>query len=440
MGGGLLQLIATGEQDQFLTGKPEITYFKSAYKRYSNFAMELKQQVFNGGVSFGSINSCVINKDGDLMSNLSLYIKLGSLNSNTNGSNVCLKDLSLDMTCSCNKCNKESVFSWVNSIGHALVEYVEIEIGGYLIDKQYGEWLEIWSELTQTYEKKYGYNELIGKKDYGGFNINSFNNELELLIPLNFWFCKNIGLSLPLIAITNHEIKVNVKWREFNSLWISNNPKGQAMPPSFEASLYVDYVYLDLEERKKFATESHFYLIEQVQFNGDYFYQKYNKNPIIKLNFFHPVKEIVWAIQRTDALVKDETNYDDDIYGNDWFNFSNTLNFSNAGVVDIFDSATFQFNGQDRTSNLPAKYYRLYQPLKYHTKIPNNFIYTYSFSLKPEETQPSGSCNFSMFDNARLLLNMRNKEMKSDYIIKIYAINYNLLVITKGMVGLGFSC
>ena len=441
MGGGLLQLIATGEQDQFLTGKPEITFFKSVYKRHSNFAIEVKPQVFSGGVSFGSLNSCTINKDGDLISNLSLHIKLGSLNKHNLEGNVCVKDLNLK--CPCSKCNTESIFSWVNSIGHALIEYVELEIGGYMIDKQYGEWFEIWSELTQNFEKRYGYHELIGKKDQGGFNINSFNDNLELIIPMNFWFCKNIGLSIPIIAITNHEIKLNVKWRQFDQLWITNQSSAEAIPPSFDAVLLVDYVYLDLEERQKFAKESHFYLIEQIQYNGDYYYQKFNKNPIIKLNFFHPVKEIVWAIQRTDALIRSEIDdefNEDFTYGNDWFNFSNNLNFSSAGVVDIFDTATFQFNGQDRMHPLPAKYFRLYQPYKNHTKIPSNFVYSYSFGLRPEEIQPSGSCNFSCFDSARLLLNMKNKEMRSDYIIKIYAINYNVLVVTKGMVGLGFSC
>jgi len=438
MGGGLIQLIAVGEQDQFLTGNPQITFFKSVYKRHSNFAMEVKNQIFSGGVSFGSLNSCVILKDGDLISDIILNIKLGSLNKKTNNK-VCVKDL--NMKCPCNNCCKTTCFSWVNSIGHAIVEYVELEIGGYQIDKQYGEWFEIWSELTQNYEKRFAYNELIGKKEAAGFNINSFDDSLDLLIPMNFWFCKNIGLAIPCIAITNHDIKFNVKWRPFDQLWISNNKNAEPVMPSFEASLLVDFIYLDLQERKKFSSKNHIYLLEQVQSNGDYFFNKSNKNPIIKLNFFHPVKEVVWAIQRADTLIRSTDDDDEDFtYGNDWFNFSNNKNFSSAGVIDIFDTALLQFNGTDRMIPLPAKYFRLYQPYKYHTKCPNNFVYSYSFGLRPEEIQPSGTCNFSCFDNARLMLNMKNKEIKSDYIIKIYAINYNMLVITKGMVGLGFSC
>lgn len=439
MGGGLIQLIATGEQDQFLTGDPQITFFKSVYKRHSNFSMEVKNQIFSGGVNFGSLNSCLIHKDGDLIADIILKINLGSLNQKTNN-NVCVKDL--NMKCPCNECNKSTSFSWVNSIGHAIIEYVELEIGGYTVDKQYGEWFEIWSELTQNHEKRYGYNELIGKKDYGGFDVNSFNDEMELLVPLNFWFCKNIGLAIPCLAITNHDIKFNVKWRQFDQLWISDDVNAEPNIPSFNASLLIDFIYLDLNERKKFSEKNHIYLIEQVQSNGDYFFNKSNKNPIIKLNFFHPVKEVVWAVQRADNLIRSDNNEinEDFSYGNDWFNFSNNKNFSYSGMVDIFDTALFQFNGTDRMIALPAKYFRLYQPYKYHTKIPHNFVYSYSFSLRPEEIQPTGTCNFSCFDNARMVLNMNSKEIKSDYIIKIYATNYNLLVITKGMVGLGFSC
>ena len=218
MTGGLIQLIANGEQDQFITGNPQITFFKCVYKRTTKFSIEVKTQNFMGNISFGSSNTCNITKDGDLISDMSLHIKLGSLNSKSKN-NICIKDINL--ACSCNKCSKKTYFSWVNCIGHAIFEYIEIEIGGYLIDKQYGEWLEIWSELTQNYEKKMGYNELIGKKDLAGFNINSFNDELELIVPLNFWFCKNIGLAIPVIAICNHDIKINIKWRNFDQLWIT---------------------------------------------------------------------------------------------------------------------------------------------------------------------------------------------------------------------------
>ena len=443
MGGGLIQLIAIGEQDKYITGKPEITFFKSVYKRHSNFAIEPKEQIFSGGVNFGQLNSCTVSKDGDLISGMILNINLGSLNedSNNTSNNICIKDI--DLNCYCNNCLKKSegtVFSWVNGIGHAIVEYIEIEIGGHVIDKQYGEWFDIWTELTQNFEKKSAYYELIGKKDPGGYSVKSFQDSMQLLIPLNFWFCKNIGLSIPCIAITNHEIKVNIKWRKFEQLWISNNATDKPKIPDFKASLLIDYIYLDLSERKKFAKDSHFYLIEQTQANGDYYFHKNNKNPSIQLNFYHPVKEIIWAMQRADVLIRSNDDDEDFSYGNDWFNFSNSKNFTSSGVEDVFDTALIQINGSDRFNPLPAKYFRLLQPYKHHTKCPNNFVYVYSFALKPEEHQPTGTCNFSNFDNSRLILNMKQKNILSDYIIKTYAVSYNLLVVTKGMIGLGFSC
>ena len=444
MGGGLIQLIAIGEQDKFITGNPQITFFKSVYKRHSNFAMEPKQQIFSGGVNFGQLNSCKVSKDGDLISGMALYINLGSLNDNyeNKNNNICISEI--DMNCFCNKCLKKkegTVFSWVNGIGHAIIDYIEIEIGGYVIDKQYGEWFDVWTELTQNYEKKAAYYELIGKKDPGGYSVKSFQKSIELIVPLNFWFCKNVGLSIPCIAITNHDIKVNIKWRQFDHLWISNMPNNKPKIPDFKASLLIDYIYLDLYERKKFAKSNHFYLIEQIQANGDYYFQKNNKSPIIKLNFYHPVKEIIWAIQRADVLLRSNDNDEEDFsYGNDWFNFSNSKNFTSSGIEDVFDTAVLQINGSERFNYLPAKYFRLLQPYKYHTKCPNNFVYVYSFALKPEEHQPTGTCNFSNFDNSRLILNMKKQNILSDYIIKTYAINYNLLIVTKGMVGLGFTC
>ena len=155
-----------------------------------------------------SKNSCKINKDGDLISDLSLYVKLDSLNL-SNSNNICIKDL--NMNCPCNKCNESNIFSYVNSIGHALIEYVELEIGGYLIDKQYGEWMEIWNELTLNEEHKNGYKNMVGKDI-------EITTEKTLIIPLQFWFCKNIGLALPLIALQYHEVKLNIKIADFKNL------------------------------------------------------------------------------------------------------------------------------------------------------------------------------------------------------------------------------
>lgn len=419
MTGGLIQLVAVSEQDKFLTGEPEVTFFKKIYKRHSNFAVETKEQILSDSVEFGKKNTCKISKDGDLISALAVNIDLGSLNTSASRS-------------------AGNVFSWVNSIGHAMIKYIEIEIGGFVIDKQYGEWFEIWNELTLPFDKKAGYNELVGKKDRAGYSYLSFQDSLNLIIPIKFWFSKNIGLAIPIVALTKHSIKINIMWEKFKRLWIANKSGVTPERPLFKASLLIDFVYLDVQEREKFAKENHIYLIEQIQFNNSTYFDKNVYNPNFKLELYHPTKELIWVCQRTDVLKRDDKDECNVIYGNDHFNYSRSTSFDTT--EDFFESATLQINNMERFKALPAKYFRLYHPLLYHTKCPNNFVYCYSFSLKPEEHQPTGTCNFSNFDNTTLKLDMSNKNNESNYTIKLFAINYNLLIITEGMGGLAFSC
>jgi hypothetical protein len=444
MAGGLIQLITRGPQDIFLTENPEISFFKTVYKKYTAFAIETREQFFNT-TSFGSKSVCNIMKDGDLISNIALRIKLPSLNNNGSikKSSLCVKDV--DIECFCDKCttkNTETIFSWTNTIGHVLIEYIELEIGGYVIDKQYGEWMEIWSELSQTAEKKPGYSEMIGKKEAGSFKYNTFADTLELIIPLNLYFSRNFGLALPLVALYNNEIFLNIKWRDFDSCWICNK-YGKKPPyvPKFYACLYVDYIFLDLFERQKFASENHLYLIEQVQFNNETYFAKNTSSPIVDLQLNHPVKEIVWVLQRTDINKRsnenDQSNADFS-YGNDWFNYSCFKSRTKNTIIDPFETAYLLLNGQNRSIEFPAAYYRLYQTYLYHTKTPSNYIYCYSFALQPEEHQPTGTCNMSMFDKVRLIFKMSSFR-QSDFNVKVYAVNYNFLMIVDGMAGLAFA-
>lgn len=424
MTGALIQLVSIGKQDKFFIGKPEFSFFKKVYKRYCNFAIETKEILFSGNSDFGKKTSAVIKKDGDLISDIALNIHLGSLNSNTsNIDNNCANDI-----------NEKVIFSWVNSIGHVLLEYVEIEIGGCVIDKHYGEWYEIWNELSMTYDKKKGYNQLIGKVNNIGYSYTTFQNELNLIIPLQFWFCKYISLALPCIAILNQEININIKWKEFNDLWICNYKDKTPKIPAFKSSLLINYIYLDADERREIVKKKHYILIDQLQYNGENFFKKNDKNPKVKLNFYHPVKELVWVFQRTDII---GSNYDDlnNIkYGNDWFNYSafkNNLNY------DFFKTAKINMNNTTRINNMSAIFYRLYNPLKHHTSTPNNFIYCYSFSISPEKYQPSGVCNFSLINNVNLIFNL-NKNITSDYKIKVFGINLNILIIKNGNASIGF--
>jgi hypothetical protein len=419
MAGGILQLLIKGPQDIFITENPELSFFKTVFKKHSAFSIETKEQFFNS-ICFGTKSICQIAKDGDLISNISVRITLPSLN---------LKK----------KENCDIIFGYANSIGHLMIEYVELEIGGYIIDKRFGEWFEIWSEISQTAEKKPGYAEMIGKRDPISFKPDSLANGLDLIVPLDFYFTKNIGLALPIIALYKNDVYVNIKWRNFNDCWICNKPNIRLdCIPRFSAVLYVDYVYLELCEREDFIKNSHLYLAEQVQYNNIYSYQKSNLTPSIELNFSHPVKEIVWVIQRSDINSRSSTGDTDFTYGNDWFNYSCFKSRNRNIVKDPFDVANLMFNGQERSMAFPAIYYRLYQTYFRHTKTPSNYIYVNSFALQPEEFQPTGHCNFSGIEKAKLNLKMISS-IGYDYNVKVYALSYNFIIIIDGQIGMGFQ-
>lgn len=433
MTAGLVQLISKGVIDTFLTDIPEITFFKSVFHRYTNFAIELYELVFNGSTSFDSMNDCIIYPYGDLVSDIILKIDLPSLNDKNIINKTCVRDI---CDCYCDKCNKDfkkAIFSWANSIGHVMINYIELYIGGKMIDRQYGEWFEIWTELTQTNEKRPGYSEMVGKKEPVNFSYNSFTNNLSLYIPLNFWFCRNIGHALPLISLYYEEVSLRIKWNSFNNCYVSNikNAKPKQIT-NFNATLLIDYVFLDIVERDKFIRQSQMYVIEQIQYY-EYSYSKSVKNPKIDLGSFnHPIKELIWAIQRDDI----DEYLDSQTMGNDWYNYGpqkNRLIIKNNSN-DTFHSAKILLNGLERIKETKSSYFRLVQPYKYHTRIPTNYIYVYSFSLKPEELQPTGSCNFSLFSNINLQLN--GVIMQNDYLVKVWATNINFLLITGGMSGL----
>jgi len=431
MTAGLIQLISKGVIDSFLTDMPEITFFKSVFHRYTNFAIELYESVFNGSTNFDSMNDCIINQYGDLVSDIILKIELPALNDKVVLNKTCVKGI---CDCYCDKCNKshkQTIYSWANSIGHVMIDYIELYIGGKLIDRHYGEWFEIWTELTQTNEKRPGYSEMIGKKEPTNFTFNSFTNKLTLYVPLNFWFCRNIGHALPLVSLFYEDVNIRIKWNSLKNCIVSNSPYTSKQVSSFNATLLIDYVFLDIIEREKFIRQPQMYAIEQLQYY-EYSYSKSVKNPKVDLSSFnHPIKELIWALQRSDI---NSTN--DGSLGNDWYNYGpnkDRLNVKNTSN-DTFHSGKILLNGLERIKETKASYYRLVQPYKYHTRIPTNYLYVYSFSLKPEELQPTGSCNFSLFSNINLQLT--GVQMPVDYVIKVWCTNINILLITGGMSGI----
>jgi len=394
MGGGLLQLVAYGAQDVYLTGNPQITFFKVAYRRHTNFSMESIEQTFNGTADFGRRVTCQVSRNGDLIHRMYLQVTLPALT---------------------------SAKQWTDYVGLALVKNVELEIGGQRIDKQYGDWMYIWNELSLPFGKRDGFKAMVGSSlSYAG---GSTTAEV-LYIPLEFWFCRNPGLALPLIALQYHEVKVNLEFRQLSELGAYNlggGFLGLASGSLGTSSLWVDYVFLDTDERRRFAQLSHEYLIEQLQFTGEETVTTgANK---IKLNFNHPVKELVWVLQ--EAAAKFGVYSDDGDAGD----------FARSGA-NLCSVAKLQLNGHDRFAERAGKYFNLVQPYQHHENVPSNTgINVYSFALKPEEHQPSGTLNFSRIDSAVLNITAAAAATKC----RVYAVNYNVLRVMSGMGGLAYS-
>ena len=544
MGGGLMQLVAYGAQDVYLTGNPQITFWKVSYRRHTNFAMESIEQTFNGQADFGRRVTCTISRNGDLCYRTYLQVTLPEINQNMANSGVA------------GVTNSGVYARWLDFPGEQLISQVEVEIGGQRIDRQYGDWMHIWNQLTLTSEQQRGYYKMVGNTTQLTFITDpSFNDvdgpcesnaprqvcaprnalpETTLYVPLQFWYCRNPGLALPLIALQYHEVKINLDIRPIDEcLWAVSSlecttNKGVKVTTAYNqslvaASLYVDYVFLDTDERRRMAQNPHEYLIEQLQFTGDESVGSSSNK--IKLNFNHPVKELVWVVQPDEnvdycsslecaqtlfsTLGAQPFNYTDAVdalpnaihsFGgpegvaadsgayitsqglfNDagaadattttWWNGATAADSYSAprlgqtGIVNsgVSDAGTFvlsetsldmhcwgenpvvtaklQLNGQDRFSEREGTYFDLVQPYQHHTRAPDTGINVYSFALRPEEHQPSGSCNFSRIDNATLQLVLSNATVEGTKTakVRVYATNYNVLRIMSGMGGLAYS-
>jgi len=333
-------------------------------------------------------------------------------------------------------------FRWINDIGHHLVKNCEVDIGGQQIDKQYGDWLQIWDDLTQEAGKVVGYGKMIGQTtptDESSLQFWGTDDKASttLYIPLQFWFCRNVGLALPLIALQYHEVKVTVEFRALSECIITTAPSDFTSLSLSAASLYVDYIYLDTDERRRFAQVSHEYLIEQLQHTGEESVS--NSSNKIRLSFNHPIKELVWTVQHEDhvATPSSANNYQ----GHQWSNYTTVTGDPDEdhqapdGGDNPCNFAKLQLNGHDRFSTRFGPYFNLVQPHQHHTNIPTSpGINVYSFALKPEEHQPSGSANFSRIDNATLQLNVTFPNHNSiDAKVRVYAVNYNVLRIMSGI-------
>ena len=571
MGGGLMQLVAYGAQDIYLTGNPQITFFKVVYRRHTNFSMESIKQTFSGNADYGSESAtATISRNGDLIHRVWLehvphITKPLLANVWKDGGRI------------------GEIHGYVPNYGHALLKEVELEIGGQTIDKQTGQWMQAWSDLTEFNPTAYGYaersnvcetshhlatdgragidsvsgadgatNKYTANMDIGGktlfqkmsgtgnesaiidpgstgtvgaasngecFGINAGCKVIDvapnsatsaatvpiterIFIPLQFWFCRNVGLALPLIALQYHEVKLKFNFEEVTNLYgyigtvgsstdaactsrAVTTPAGKGANRIFD--LWVDYIYLDTDERRRFAQVSHEYLIEQVQYIEESVTTAGTAQSLnVDLNFNHPVKELVWFARNTqDALFGTLGAATGTIVANSVFPTAmDTAGTSVAGgaagsgimavqdagvgapneliirdvnavarqhgnatfVSDVSDQSSgswqLRLNGHDRFKERDTKYFTRTQVQDYHTGYGGVYnrdsVSVYSFALKPEEHQPSGTCNFSRIDNAELI-GQNIKYPRGTNELSIYAVNYNVLRIMSGMGGLAYS-
>lgn len=528
--GSLMQIVAYGAQDLYLSANPQVTFFKAAYRRHTNFAHESLEQTFSGSADFGRKITCELQRAGDLVTKMFVRTELPAY----------------DTGVAANK------WAWCSRVGHALLTSIELDIGGIHIDKQYGDWLNVWYELSRNFAHDRGYNIMIGNTK-STTTLAQSHAAQTLWIPLQFACCRNDGLALPIIALQYHEVRVNVELRRLDELvnrTVSTAALSTAGLRLGNTSLYVDYVYLDNDERKRFAQASHEYLFEQLQFTGDESVSQTNSK--FRLNLNHPVKEIIWTARQaryssgntffavptagqsadearliaTKRFILRLTSYtaanthvagaaviDPDVAANTTYEssagedaaeifaainayymvantpdidnitimgrlltleeFSQTVDTLLAGLDGVLSSASntaldsiaasdvvvyqwdnygvyldgtgnpclnalLQLNGHDRFSRREGDYFNYVNPWQSHRNTPCDGLNTYSFALQPEEHQPSGSCNFSRIDNATLGITFEGS-FPNSAIIKIYAVNINVLRVMSGMGGLAYS-
>jgi len=488
MGAGLIQLVVFGAEQLYITGQPQITFFKAVYRRHTNFSRESIIQPFTGTPSPGNSTSITIARNGDLLKDVhisfnprTLFTLIAHYYYDSSGvyyppyGNFYNSTLYKRTICS--------------DLGHALFEYIDLEIGGNVIDRQYGKWLTIWRDLTEpnhlglqedySPESEIDFNDgnVIGYSGTGattkyqkmsftyiGGTIPAYdvlrytgvlqNNPLlylaptQAIVPMKFWFCRNPGLALPLIALQYHEVKLNIKFTSLDKLTIATFEDESVSNKDLIAdyssmNVYADYIYLDTVERRRFSSDNHEYLIEQVQ------YQRSSGNTI-NLNFSHPVKEIIATgtkpmqnnfydnSQRLWVVNSPATPYP--LIPSDF----PSGNFN--GIINSTISMKLLFNGSDRFSARHLSYFTRQQPYAHHTASGLSTLYpdsiaVYSFALRPEEHQPSGTCNFSRINTIQLVLGSLNNTTYdySNTQIDIYAINYNVLRVSSGMASIAYS-
>ena len=428
MAGGLMQLVAYGAQDVFLTSSPKVTFFQAVYKRHTNFAMETIQQTVNGSPSASSRVSVTVARNADLLADMFVELKAAAsgLSTDTEGNSAC----------------------W---LAERAISSCELSIGGQKIDKHYQKWWRLYSELYLDESKKANW-----AKMTTGYHSST------VFLPLIFFFNRNPGLALPLIALQYHEIRLDFDLSsEFDTYTDGSTFK-----------VWGNYIFLDTEERRRFSQKAHEYLIEQVQHTGTDTVDA-GATKQVRLSLNHPVKELIWCFGSSSPAGRGLWNFASNVAATDVILESNPTALADSNcfvpitqgtgaplykvgtdgsacqwVEDGAASSTrsvgplatwkLVLNGQDRAAEQPGRYFNQVQPFVHHSGTPYPGVYAYSFALEPESHQPTGTCNFSRIDNAQVAVTLKANTGNSTT-MSLFATNYNVLRVQSGMGGLAFS-
>lgn len=420
MSGGILQLVSYGSADLYLTGDPQVTFWRQVSRRYTNFAVESVVQTFHGTADFGRRVSVTLARTGDLIHKMYLEVTLPAIDRS---------DLPADYT--------DKAYHWVPKVGLALIKGVELEIGGIRIDKHSSEYLDAWMSLSHKNEKDYGFRRMIGDVP---LEERRADKPITLHIPLMFFFNLQHGLALPLVSISFHEVRLNFDFRSLNELLIPPaNPYSstsqylnevfveETSATAMACDLYADTVYLDTTERRRFSKNAQEMLISVTQFLGDDVISATEASGDgvmtrkVNLNFVHPVKELIWVFVPDDRAAEKQ-----------YFDYA-----------DVLQEASILLNGHLRFTPRKGSYFRYVQPWQHHTTTPEKPVYVYSFGLHPEDAQPSGTLNFSRIDQAHMIVRMKlPQNAQGQYVggrLKVFATSYNVLRIKSGLAGLAYS-
>ena len=456
--GGRVQLAAVGAQDIYLTANPQMSYFLKTYARHSKFAMQTIEIPFQQEPIFGQRARATISRIGDLVREIYLKIELPELNQGI------IQQLDGNTG---QYVNVNTYPGYCDSVGHAVIKQATMKVGGQTIETINGDYLDIYEEMFIPTSQDLAIKELIGR-NYNRTGLGPASNvsyrtnqgfsatgafPRTFLVPLRFYYTQDPNLSIPLVAVDRQEFTIDIKFEQIEKLIVNtqvsassdnivtniktNLQLGGKPVTITKASLLVDYIFISDTESDFFKTKSLDYLITQIQgietkVNKTENYINVPKQ--IRSYFNNPVKEFFMIVQ-SDKF-RPTVIEDIDTTVTDYYRYTS----STASTPDNLSKMELLFNGNPRILESVADsfYLRAVQPLQAHTRTPTRYIYNYSFSIDPENYQPTGQVNFSRISNTlfNLYLNAANDSNRT---VRIYVKNYNIMRVETGLAGLLFN-